>query len=312
MIQVQEHGPVVAIRMARAFLGKPLAWTTAYWVDGLLIDTGPACAAAGLLRVLKPVPVNQIVVTHTHEDVIGGLSALRVAYPQAKIYASTYALDTLAQPHRLRLQWYRRLAWGIPQPVKDVVSLDEIANTITTPSYHFRAVETPGHTPDHISFYEPHLRWVFCGDAFIPGRMRTWPKDADLFGVVSSLRTLADLRPERLFPAGAPVRRTPLPDLHDQIGVYIRLAREVAMLDAAGMSCEEMALRLFRGEPRAPFWTEGHLTAANLIDALRSYNALVEPYPESPGTPHHPQVGSLPPTHSQEDSTSSPDSSRKY
>lgn len=313
MIQVEEHGPVIAIRMARSFLGKPLAWATAYWIDGLLIDTGPACAARDLLRVLKPVAVNQIAITHAHEDIIGGLSALCTAYPEAKIYASAYAIDTLAEPERLRLQWYRRLAWGLPGPVANVIPLDEVENTINTPDYQFRAVETPGHTSDHVSFYEPSRRWVFCGDAYMPGVVQTWPRDADLFGVVSSLRTLADLRPERLFPSGSGVRRTALPDLHARIGLFVRLAQDVAKLEAAGMSSEEMTHRLFRGEPRAPFWTEGYLTATNLVDALRSYNALVEPYTAMQNTPLRPYLGSVPPTESPKDSTSSTDSSsRKF
>ena len=39
MIQVEQHGSVTVIRMARALLGRPLYWTAAYWLDGLLIDT---------------------------------------------------------------------------------------------------------------------------------------------------------------------------------------------------------------------------------------------------------------------------------
>ncbi|MEX1020687.1 MAG: MBL fold metallo-hydrolase [Litorilinea sp.] len=312
MIQVEEHGPILAIRMARSFLGKPLAWATAYWVDGLLIDTGPACAARDLVRVLQKVHVNQIAITHTHEDNMGGLATVHAAFPHAQIYASAYALTTLAQPDRLRLQWYRRLAWGLPQPVQDVIALDAVENSIRTPAYTLRAVETPGHTPDHISFYEAYQRWVFCGDAFTAGRIRTWAREADLFGVVSSLRTLADLRPERLFPSGAAVRRTPLPDIHAQIGLYVQLARDVAKLEATGLSTPEIGQQLFAGEPRSPVWTESHLTVANLIDALRSYNALVEPYPYQTGTQAHTRKGHASPTQSPEDSTSSTDSSRTF
>ena len=83
MIQVEQHGPITSIRMARSFLGKPLYWTTAYWVDGLLIDTGPRCAAPELVRILQQVQVDQIVVTHGHEDTFGGLSATTYAAQDA-------------------------------------------------------------------------------------------------------------------------------------------------------------------------------------------------------------------------------------
>ncbi|MGL4649296.1 MAG: hypothetical protein ACRC1H_07795, partial [Caldilineaceae bacterium] len=64
MIQIEQHGPVIAIRMARRFLGKPLYWSTAYWMDGLLIDSGPPSTARELLRVLEQVQVKQIAITH--------------------------------------------------------------------------------------------------------------------------------------------------------------------------------------------------------------------------------------------------------
>ena len=81
MIDIQQHGSVTAIRMARTFLGRPLYWTTAYWLDGLLIDSGPPCLAGELVRVVEQLGVEQIVVTHGHEDHTGGLHALRRRFP---------------------------------------------------------------------------------------------------------------------------------------------------------------------------------------------------------------------------------------
>ncbi|GIV79450.1 MBL fold metallo-hydrolase [Litorilinea aerophila] len=275
MIHVEHHGPVIAIRMARGFLGRPIDWTTAYWVDGLLIDAGPPCTARQLLRVLNPLHIDSIVVTHAHEDHMGGLPALRARYPHVPIYASRRTVPLLREPSRLAIQLYRRLLWGRPKPVPDVISLDEVDEVLRTPSYCFRVVETPGHSRDHISLYEPTQRWIFSGDAFVGGPERHWPADSDLFAVLSSLRTLASLRPERLFPASGNVRRTPLPELHEKIGLLLQLTRAVARLDAAGMTVPEMVTALFNGESPLRWWTMGHLSAAHLIEACRSYNALM-------------------------------------
>jgi len=274
MIHVEQHGHVLAIRMSRSLFGRPFWWTAAYWIDGLLIDTGPRFAARVLLNTLRNLHVDQVLITHAHEDQTGGLAAVLQQYPKAVVYASARTLPILATPARLVLPLYRRLVWGRPQPCGIAQSLDTVDNQIRTPNYTFRAIETPGHTPDHTALFEPRQRWLFSGDVFVHSQNSAWAVEADLFGVVCSLRTLADLRPERLFPSDGRISRTPLPELHGKIGHLLKLAREVAQLDALGLAKEEIVLRLFQKEPPLYFWTAGHYSAANLIDACRSYNAL--------------------------------------
>lgn len=275
MIHVEQHGPVLAIRMARGFLGRPLAWTTAYWVDGLLIDTGPRCAAPELLKILSQVPVNQIVVTHGHEDTIGGLEDVHARFRHAPIFAPYRAINVIQEPTRLRLQLYRRLVWGVPKALKQVRALDDVDNTLRTSAYTFRVIETPGHSRDHISLFEPTQRWLFSGDAFVGGMERSWARESDLFSVIGSLQTLISLRPERLFPSSGEVRRTPRPELAEKIASLQRLSKEVARLDDAGMSVEEIVTCLFKRESPLRLWTNGHFSAANLVEACRSYNALM-------------------------------------
>ena len=278
MIHVEQHGPVLCIRLARGLMGRPIHWAAAYWVEGLLIDAGPSCAAPQLLRMLEHVYVDQIAVTHCHEDRIGGLSLLRDRFPEAPIYAPRRALAAIREPGRLRLPVYRRVMWGRPRAASGVRSYDEVGDVVRTASYALRVVETPGHSPDHASLFEPDQRWLFSGDAFTGGEERTWPCEADLFGVLSSLRTLASLRPERLFPGSGAVRRSPLPAIQAKINRLSELAQDVAVLEAKGATAAEMAAKLLPGAPLVAamrFWTGGQLSTANLIEACRSYNALM-------------------------------------
>lgn len=277
MINVEQHGSVTVIRMARAVFGRPLYWTAAYLVDGLLIDTGPVCTAGELVNMLNGAQVQQIAITHSHEDHIGGLAAVRARFPGIPVYASRAALPAIEDPSLLHMQRYRQLVWGVPSPQKDVRSLDEVEDVIRTPSYTLRAIETPGHSRDHVSYFEPTFRWLFCGDAFIGGRDIAWAPEFDMFAIVSSLRTMAALRPERLFPGGGTVRRTPLPDLHGKIGDLIQLAGEVMRLEADGYTAGEMVEMIFKGEPKLRLWTLGHFSAANLVEACRAYTAVTVP-----------------------------------
>lgn len=70
-----------------------------------------------------------------------------------------------------------------------------------------------------------------------------------MFALVSSLRTMASLRPERMFPGSGSIRRTPLPDLHGKIGALIQLAQEVDRLEGRGCSTPEMVEMLLHGGP---------------------------------------------------------------
>ena len=275
MIHVEQQGNVLAIRMSRSFFGRPFWWTTAYWIDGLLVDTGPCFATKDLCRVLQKLKVEQIVITHAHENQVGGLPALVEQFPDAKVYASRRALPILQNPPTASLQFYRRILWGLPQPWQGPVTLlDEVGDRIVTAHYTFHVVETPGHTADHIALFEPSQKWVFSGDVYLHGQDDAWNAEADLFGVICSLRTLASLHPERLFAADGRISRTPLPELHGKIGLLVQHARDVARMDALGLTAEEMVLRLFPKEPPIAFWTQGHYSTRHLVAACRSYNAL--------------------------------------
>jgi len=278
MIHVEQQGNVLAIRLSRSFFGRPFWWTAAYWVDGLLIDTGPRFAAKDLCRILQKVPVEQIVLTHAHENQIGGLPSVVAQFPNATIYVSRRTKPILQDPPRTSLPLYRRILWGSPEAwMGPVTILDEVDDRIETAAYTFRIVETPGHTADHIALFEPNQRWLFGGDVYLHGQDNVWTAEADLFGVICSLRTLASLHPERLFAADGRISRTPLPELHGKIGLLVQYARDVARMDALGLTIDEMALRLFRKESPIAFWTRGHHSSLHLVAACRSYNALFMP-----------------------------------
>jgi hypothetical protein len=57
MLELESVGPVTKIKLARALFGRSFYFTTAYWVDGLLIDTGCAYTEGEIMQALEGLPV---------------------------------------------------------------------------------------------------------------------------------------------------------------------------------------------------------------------------------------------------------------
>ncbi|MGA9351574.1 MAG: MBL fold metallo-hydrolase [Anaerolineae bacterium] len=263
MIKTQEIEGIVKIKLARSFLGRPFYFTTAYWVDGLLIDTGCAYTQEEFLAVVEDLGVDRVVNTHSHEDHIGANGALQ-ARRGVEILAHADALPILADPGLLRLQPYRRIFWGYPacsvaKPIGEVVE---------TAHHRFQVIHTPGHSPDHICLYEPEKGWLFSGDAYIGGRDRALRADYDIYAITDSLKKLAQLEVSRLFPASGTVRDNPHEDLAAKIEYLEEAGNRVRELRQEGLGLSQIRNEVFGRELPIAYVTLGHFSAQNLA---RSY-----------------------------------------
>lgn len=263
MIEVERMGEVVKVRLSSAFLGRPLYHTAAYWVDGLLIDSGAPRMAKELLKVAEELGVRWVVNTHSHEDHIGG-NALLQNRLGAEIGAHPQAVPILADPGRLRLQPYRRLMWGSPAPSQG----RPVGETVRTERYTFRVILTPGHSEDHMALYEPEEGWLFSGDAYVGGRDRTLRADNDVYTIIASLKTLAALPATRLFQGSGTVRHDPQEAMREKIEYLETLGARVWQLYEAGFTPKEIRDRLLGREMAMTYLTLGHFSGFNLV---RSY-----------------------------------------
>ncbi|MDI9818272.1 MULTISPECIES: hydroxyacylglutathione hydrolase [unclassified Legionella] len=110
-----------------------------------------------------------ILVTHHHHDHIGGITELVKAYPEMAVYG----------PDDPQIPTTQTLADG---------------DNLSLLSCQFLIIGTPGHTKTHISFYEPHHEWLFCGDTlFSAGCGRVFDGTIEeLHQSLSKLKALPD------------------------------------------------------------------------------------------------------------------------
>jgi glyoxylase-like metal-dependent hydrolase (beta-lactamase superfamily II) len=263
MLQSQMHGPVIKYLAARPILGHSFYHTAAYWVDGLLIDSGCAFTAHELRAALAALPLSQIVNTHSHEDHIGANGRLQQERGTV-ILAHPLALPILANPHLQYLQLYRRLFWGWPQPSQGV----PVGEWIETEHHRFQGLSTPGHSPDHVCLYEPQEGWLFAGDAYIGGQDHAARPDYDMEQVITSLQKLAALQPGWLFPGSGTVRADATAELQRKVAYLEELRGQARRLHGLGCDEREIQKRLLGREPYITYLTLGHFRGSYLIQAL--------------------------------------------
>lgn len=272
MLNISRHDPVVRIEMARSILGKGWYWTTAYLVGQTLIDTGPAHTADALLDYLRDVPIKQVLNTHAHEDHIGANGPLQRQRHSLKIYAHPEAIPILQKPvEKQPLQLYRRIMWGWPEPSRaepvsdgDLVEDDDLS---------LQVLHTPGHTKHHLCFFEPNHGWLFSGDLFVGGRDRALGAGNDIWAIIASLKRLAELPVQTLFPGSAHVRVEPGRELRARIDYLEELGGKILDLQARGWAEREIVREVSGGPMFIEWFTGGHFSRLHLVRSfLRTPN----------------------------------------
>lgn len=142
-----------------------------------LIETGTALTVPALLEALERLgiareAVGHILCTHVHMDHAGGAGYLAAALPHARVYIHSATMPHLIDPSRLVLSVRRGVGEAIWPAYGDMLP---IAPERLEPAEHLRldlgrgvvltALHTPGHSPDHLSFWERRSSGLFLGDA---------------------------------------------------------------------------------------------------------------------------------------------------
>ena len=268
MIHPYDYGEVRYFRMARAIFGKASYWTGVYFVDGLLVDSGPPNLAREVGRLCRELGARQCVTTHHHEDHCGNHGLLR---EQLRILPLAHALGVarIAAPE-IRPQAYRRMTWGVPRPAEAAV----LGEWLETPRFRFQVIHTPGHAEDHIALYEPGRQWLFSGDLYLAPKLRYLRADEDIYALLDSLRRVIALEPAGLFcqHRGRVDNATAM--LRRKLDFLVELGERIHGLHAKGFHETEITRALPGSDLLWRLWTGGHFSKRNFVRAfLRPRNA---------------------------------------
>jgi glyoxylase-like metal-dependent hydrolase (beta-lactamase superfamily II) len=253
-----------------------------------IIDPGPAMAdhVAALLKAIEHETVTHIVVTHTHLDHSPAAAAIKQATG-----ARTFGFG----PHGSgRAEDRAGVELGVVEEGgdhdfrPDVVLHD--GDTVSGPGWSLTAVETPGHTSNHLCFALPEEKVLFTGDHVMGWSTSVIaPPDGDMGAYLRSLDKLLARDDARYWPTHGPAIDEPKP----YVRAFIAHRREradaiLARLKAGDRTIPEIVAQVYAGlDPRLTT-AAGRSVLAHLVEMIER-GAVESDGPPAPNSRFRPR-----------------------
>jgi glyoxylase-like metal-dependent hydrolase (beta-lactamase superfamily II) len=205
--------------------GNPSEWTgptgNNTWLltgrEPSLVDAGVGQAehVEAVASALNGAPLVRVLITHWHPDHVKGLPALRDRWPGLTVVDAA----------------------GDPVPAGDG---------------RLEIIATPGHSPDHLCFFDREAGDLYCGDLARQGGTIVIParKGGDLRAYLASLALVREMAPRRLLPGHGPIVDDPAALIDEYIAHRQKREQQIlqAMLEGA-RTVEDIVRRVYPALP---------------------------------------------------------------
>lgn len=227
--------------------------------DIAVIDPGPADPAHidAIMRALAGRKLAAIMITHTHNDHSPGSRPLQALTGAPIIGCAPLALDNLGP---------RADAAFDADYAPDQVMAD--GDVVTGDGWTLAAVETPGHTSNHLCFALPETKALFSGD-HVMGWSTTVvaPPDGDMTAYMASLAKLQTRDDVVYYPAHGDPITNPAQKVRGFLGHRRQREAQILRLIGEGVGAiPDLVERMYVGVDPRLFGAAGGSVLAHLID----------------------------------------------
>ena len=129
-------------------------------VDGVLIDSGSETLLPQFKEFFNQADVDKVILTHDHEDHVGGASYMQEKY---NLPVFMHEMSAESSVKKATYPLYRQIFWGKRKPFE----AQPLGDTFQSRNAEWDVIKTPGHTKDHLSFLNKDTRQLFSGDLYV-------------------------------------------------------------------------------------------------------------------------------------------------
>ncbi|MFH0824984.1 MAG: MBL fold metallo-hydrolase [Pseudomonadota bacterium] len=260
MIENIQHGEVRQIAMKPDPPIAPAFWVSAYFVDGMIIDSGCRHTHAELVESLDDQRLLVGVNTHYHEDHITANGELMERHG-IRFHAHPESIPLIGSFPEL--PWYREDCWGRPESSETL----PIPDRIETERFVFDVVETPGHCRGHVALLEQERGWCFTGDLYVGKKLLVAGPETDIAALTASMIKLLDIDTEELilFTSLRTVEMDGKSALREAVRYFEDLCGSAKLMHSKGMETGAIRDRLLGGPDPLDHVTGGRYSTERLI-----------------------------------------------
>jgi glyoxylase-like metal-dependent hydrolase (beta-lactamase superfamily II) len=205
---------------------------------GIGLDVYDPLLKQGLAETKGGTELQEIVLTHVHQDHIGGVPHVQRMFSQLQVSKKAWPGKDEAYSKDFPLTYI------------------EDGTRIQTDGATLRAIHTPGHARDHLCYYLEEEKALFTGDLVLGAGTTVVPEEGGgLIDYMASLRKLLPLDLAVIYPAHGPAIREPYKKLNEYIAH--RELREQQILDAMKAGLTEIPVMVKRIYADVPEFLHG-------------------------------------------------------
>ena len=256
----QNNKKILFFHGKRRILGNEIP-TYVYLVDGLLIDTGPRHMSSFYRPQFNESKIDQVALTHHHEDHTGNAAFLAAQGIPVYIHGSVVNITR----ERAKIPFYRQVFWGEREPFP---SLPLGKSFETSGGKLVKVIDTPGHTDDHVTFYLPGEGAIFTGDLFVSPKTKMGATGENYWKWIRSLDTLLEYDFDTIYCSHSGVIADGRTQMARKAELLKELKERVAELKQKGLGVKEINKSIFPKTLPIKYFSGGEWDSIHIVKSF--------------------------------------------